>query len=279
MNLSRTNPQQAGLAFGLVLLGPYFIWAPALAVRPLIVALGVLLWRRQRGARPESMLLAFVFSMYGVFVWHVAFVSGLGAYLVITLTFVALFNWPADARVSTFENLRTKWRAVVRCFGPPGARGTMHARWFAVGLWLAYLPHTRAKPSDTCFVIWAVTALVMWGVRWIRPRWDPSVLIRVSLLTSGTLILLCNYADGWRPHASRFAMAGFGAITLAIVWQLHERLTVAHLYAGTHPSWILDGEHGASQRIIYTRVHCGAYRSQARGERVGWLPAKPTRVV
>lgn len=281
MESSRMNPRRVPVALGLALLASYFVWAPTLAVRPLIVTLAVLVWRHQRGVRVESMLLAFTFGIFAVFVWHVAFVSGLGGYLVATLTVVALFRWPIDPGVSTFENLRTKWRSMVRCFGPPGSRGTMHARWFAVGLWLAYLPLKTMAPSDTerrCFAIWVVTSLVTWAVRWVRPRWDPAVLMRVSLFTSGAHMLWMRTAGGLpRLNGSHFGMVAFGAMTLAVVWQLHERLTLARLYAGTHPRWVLHRDSTCDVHSVHARSRLpGTYRCQARGDVVGWVPKEPT---
>ena len=117
----------------------------------------------------------------------------------------------------------------------------------------------------------SVVFLPTWVALRIRPRWDPALLIRISLFTSGAH-LLWRDTVGVLPRLGRHGMLPFSAMTLALVWFLHERLTVARVYANAHPYWVLDDESKEHRAIRLTSNSAHAYRSQARGEVVGWLP-------
>jgi hypothetical protein len=167
---------------------------------------------------------------------------------------------------------------VPRLFGPPGARGTVHARWFVFGLWLTLMPITTMRtthPYSRCLGIWLGIFVGTWALRWFRPRWDPAALMRVSLFTSGVPFLWM--ATGGvlpRLHCSSFGKVAFGAMTLALVWGLHERLTLVRLYAGNHPWWVL-GERMGDQHSIRGRASVAvSYRTQACGAVVGFVPAR-----
>lgn len=262
----------AALGFGL--LATFFVLVNVPDYRVLAILLGVIGLRIHTGARLESMLLVFAFSVFVFSASNALVAASLGRGIIITVMGLVLIAWvQLDPNNTSAENLATTWRAFSRCFGPPWVRGTIHGRWFFVGLWVSLLFVTASPPRfiPNHFAIWSFVFVVTWILHRVRPRWDPAILIRVSLFTSGAHLLWRDTA-GILPRLGKYGMLPFCAMTLSLVWLLHERITLARLYSDTHPHWVLDLEGDDHKAIRVRSTPDSTYRAQARAEVVGWIP-------
>ncbi|MFT5352941.1 MAG: hypothetical protein ACI9KE_000138 [Polyangiales bacterium] len=184
-------------------------------------------------------------------------------------------------RIRPFAIFRLFQRGLRRLFSPLGTRGTIHARWFALGLWLAFLV-IAAKPADYSQAGylrgWLIAFLLMWTVRWFSPQWEPSALARVSLFVSPQPLLYYLSSPCFGSfHLSDHAPLVAASVSLATVWALHHRWTEWRLWNGRHPAWVL-GERAGQRCLLRERVVSEGYRDSMQGGIVGSLPYSPSLV-
>ena len=174
---------------------------------------------------------------------------------------------------ASFETVRAGFR---RLFSPPGTRGTIHARWFALGLWLSFLVVAVqfATHSHAGYLRgWLIAFLLLLATRCLSPQWEPAALTRVSLFVSAQPLVY--YVTPTDVHLSKLAPLVAMLMSLAVVWALHQRWTEWRLWNDRHPEWVIS-ERVGERRVLRERAASRGYRDSTQGGLVGSLLFSPS---
>lgn len=181
-------------------------------------------------------------------------------------------------RVRPFGIVRFARAGLARLFAPPGTRGTIHARWFAFGLWLVFLV-IAAQPAKFAqahyLEAWFLAFFMMWAFRWFYPRWEPAKLARLSLVVSAQpLLYYLNPPDLGMIRHSALASIPITSMSLALLWALVDHWREWQIRSGRHPRYALP-ERSRDHVVFRERVDSFGYRDSTQGREVGFFAHRP----
>lgn len=188
---------------------------------------------------------------------------------------VSMLISACTGRIRLFAIARFLRAGLARLFATPGTHGTVHARWFVLGFWLAFLiiaAHPANYAQAHYLKCWLLAFFMMWAVRWFVPRWEPARLARLSLVVSAQpLLYYLTPPDLITIRYSPLTHLPIACTSIAAIWGVAEFWRDWRILSGRHPYWI-PAERKGERRLLRQRAVQAGYREPTQGSIVGSLP-------